>query len=582
MKRFLLAISIIISFTSITSGYSGGTGEPNDPYQIADVNDLLELASDDPNYDKCFILTADINLAGNTFTTAVIAHDRNGAIIDFQGTAFSGVFKGNEHKIMNLTIDTNGAGNDYLGLFGYINYSSEVNNIILENARISTGDSSNIGGLIGFNDTGTISDCNVTGTIIGNSNSNCIGGLTGYNRGGIITNCCSTVIIEGAIYSRTIGGLTGYNDGGIITYCFSSINISHAGGYTSGPVGGLVGDNQGIISDCNSSGTINTSIYENFSSTGTGGLVGGNGIDCFIINCHSSINLAGYSGGGLVGNNSGTINYCFSTGVITGESGTYYLGGLVGHNTYYGNISRCYSTITVSSPYSFWSGGFVGYNVGDINQCFSTGNISMGTDSYDIGGLVGFNNWGNIKNCFSTSDVNCGINSYHLGGLIGETNHGDINSCYSSGIVNGDYEIGGMLGYNYLGTIASCYFLETSGPDNGLGVPLADANMKQQESFVGWDFVNETINGTEDIWTIKEDVNYPVLVWPLVNLKWSKFPFGWYEVDFCDFAVMGNWWGRIDCADNNDCGGADFDFSGKMDFFDLDIFCKYWLDGTID
>jgi hypothetical protein len=50
-------------------------------------------------------------------------------------------------------------------------------------------------------------------------------------------------------------------------------------------------------------------------------------------------------------------------------------------------------------------------------------------------------------------------------------------------------------------------------PDATLGVPLTDTEMKQAGSFTGWDFVGESINGTEDIWTICEGRDYPHLSW---------------------------------------------------------------------
>jgi hypothetical protein len=69
------------------------------------------------------------------------------------------------------------------------------------------------------------------------------------------------------------------------------------------------------------------------------------------------------------------------------------------------------------------------------------------------------------------------------------------------------------LGHNESGgTFSSCYFLITSGPDNGCGTPLTNEQMKHQASFVGWDFVGETANGTNDIWSINEGISYPVLV----------------------------------------------------------------------
>ena len=106
-QRERLTIPVIlwvVALCGVGLCYSGGTGEPNRPYQIADVNNLLELAADVNNYDKCFIMTADVNLAGYIFTTAVIAPDTI-ADISFQGTKFAGIFNGNDHTISNLTID---------------------------------------------------------------------------------------------------------------------------------------------------------------------------------------------------------------------------------------------------------------------------------------------------------------------------------------------------------------------------------------------------------------------------------------------------------------------------------------------
>src|SRR4030042_2425791 len=60
--------------------YSGGTGGPNDPYQIATAADLIALGETPEDYDKHFVLTADIDLDPNlpgrkVFDCAVIAPD---------------------------------------------------------------------------------------------------------------------------------------------------------------------------------------------------------------------------------------------------------------------------------------------------------------------------------------------------------------------------------------------------------------------------------------------------------------------------------------------------------------------------
>jgi hypothetical protein len=85
--------------------YSGGKGTLDDPYRIATVDNLLYLLATSTDWDKSFILTADIDLTGNTFEKAPIAPDTDDATDEFQGTSFSGTFDGNGHAIRNLTID---------------------------------------------------------------------------------------------------------------------------------------------------------------------------------------------------------------------------------------------------------------------------------------------------------------------------------------------------------------------------------------------------------------------------------------------------------------------------------------------
>ena len=66
-SRILRTITLLITIFSLSlpayAQYSGGTGEPNDPYQIATAEDLMLLGETPEDYDKHFILTADIDLA---------------------------------------------------------------------------------------------------------------------------------------------------------------------------------------------------------------------------------------------------------------------------------------------------------------------------------------------------------------------------------------------------------------------------------------------------------------------------------------------------------------------------------------
>lgn len=269
----------------------------------------------------------------------------------------------------------------------------------------------------------------------------------------------------------------------------------------------------------------------------------------------------------LVGWNKGSISNCYSTGSVSGDGN---VGGLVGINNE-GSISKCYSTGSVAAGGSR-VGGLVGRNYdGSIIGCYSTGVVSG--PSYYAGGLVGDNYYGSISNCYSTGAVSGNL---YVGGLVGSSYNGGISNCYSMGSVSGNGTIGGLVGYNY-GGISSCYFLVTSGPDNGLGTPLTDAQMKQQSSFTGWDFTNEMDNGTNDYWRMcVGGVEYPLLWWQF-NTADFTCPDG-VNIEDLDYFIQR--WLMVDCnLSNNYCGGADINGSGTVDFADFVMFAENWLQG---
>ncbi len=381
-----LAIIALLAGTAAEAKYSGGTGEPNDPYRIATKQDLLDLAGTTADYGKCFILTADIDLdpnlpGGQVFTTAIIAPNTDNSNYHFDGTAFTGTFDGNSHKITHFTV--NGGSNWYLGLFGHINPGGSLKNLGLENCTVSGYQW--VGGLVGVNYYSSISNCYSTGLVSG---SQWVGGLVGDNYNGTITNCYSTGVVSTSSGSQFVGGLTGYNAGSI-SNCYSRDTVSG-----TSYVGGLAGNNhEGIISDCNSTGAVSGASNSEY----VGGLVGGNGYGS-ISNCHSTGNVSGLSNscyvGGLVGSNSyGSICNCPSTGLV---SGSQRVGGLVGENYVNGSISDCYSTGAVSGT-SYYVGGLVGCNIeGAITNCFSSGSV-IGDDY--VGGLMGYN-YGSVSSSF--------------------------------------------------------------------------------------------------------------------------------------------------------------------------------------
>jgi len=355
-KLFLAFVAIAIVSSSVQAKYSGGSGTAGDPYRIGSATDLLTLAGSTGDYDANFILTADIDLAYYTFTAAVIAPDINIYVDGFQGTAFTGVFDGNGHKITNLTI----SGSGYLGLFGtiegpgsYWGYKDMVKNLTIENVNITGSDptaSYNLGGLAGYNLYGAIKNCYSSGTITranSDSGADSFGGLIGYNDYGKINSCSSSVNIYGGRFAIDLGGLAGYN-------YYGNINNSFATGDVSGEAlslheiceafGGLVGRNEfGTINECWASGNV----------TSYGNLTEGAGGDEF---------------GGLVGLNTwSTISNCYAIGSVT--SNLMATGGLVGANDSYSTITNCYSTGSVLCTNTFY-GGLVGDNLGTVTASF--------------------------------------------------------------------------------------------------------------------------------------------------------------------------------------------------------------------
>jgi hypothetical protein len=429
--------------------FAGGTGEPNDPYQIATAKQLLSIDKDKALLQKHYILINTIDLAdtpvyGNVFRT------------------FTGSFDGNGYTIQNFGSEEIPVGG---GLFARIGSGGEVKNLGIVHAHVQSQ-----GVLTGTND-GTVRNCYCTGAVVNDSS----GGLIEYNGwGATVTDCYSEAEVSGP---NNVGGLMGSNSG-MVSRCHSSGKVT--GLRNVGGLIGVCGGEEGQVSFCYSTSEVTGINY-------VGGLIGYSlGV---VSDCHSSGSVTGTAGdtGGLIGYNRGTISSCYSTSQVTG---TQYVGGLVGTNAGYdaefiprGRISSCYADANVVSedPYA---GGLVGYNwAASVKSCYSTGVV---TSPDYAGGLVGYSDSDSrIVTSYSVARPTPLADSLYIGGLVGD------------------------------GTADNSYFLAPSdggGPDNGIGVPLTDAEMKQQASFVDWDFSATADDGEADLWFMPENA-YPILIW---------------------------------------------------------------------
>jgi len=335
----ILTVFLIFQPLTLFAEFSGGTGEPDAPYQIATADDLMLLGETPEDYGKHFIMIADIDLDPNLpgrkiFDKAVIAPDMDMDTGEHEGIPFAGVFDGNGHTISHLTI----VGDRYLGLFGKLDSGANISNLGMEAVDVN-GTGYYAGALVGYNYKGKIIESYSTGTVTGD---NRIGGLVGENWHGRIASSYSTITVSG---DRSVGGLVGRSLRGSIDTCFSTGTVTGTGE----GVGGLVGVNIG--------GNI-ISSYNTGSVTGTdkkvGGLVGGNSFGSIISSCNTgTISGTGTAVGGLVGYiYDSSIAASYNTGTVTGISEQ--VGGLVGY-IWRSSITTSYSTGEVlGSIVKYW------------------------------------------------------------------------------------------------------------------------------------------------------------------------------------------------------------------------------------
>jgi hypothetical protein len=119
--------------------------------------------------------------------------------------------------------------------------------------------------------------------------------------------------------------------------------------------------------------------------------------------------------------------------------------------------------------------------------------------------------------CYSTGVVDGNSN---VGGLVGYKDYGGVvTQCYSMGAVSGKSGANGLAGYCNWSIMESFWDTQTSGQATSAGdTGKTTAEIQTASTFlnVDWDFVDQTENGTDDIWWILEGQGYPRLWWELI------------------------------------------------------------------
>ena len=314
---------------------------------------------------------------------------------------------------------------------GMISASRKSNNKILTSKNIGTITAKEVaGGIVGENK-GTVGQCTVDATIVGNL------GTSIASYGGIVG-------VSGIASEKT-----GDVDAAQITECRFTGSISGVGNNITAHVGGVVGEN-GFNSTVKAStvGSKETSVH--------GGMVDG-----------TTYETARTNVGGIVGTNYGTVsstdNKAEANGNTTIDNYLGYTGGIVGCNQK-GAIVKGTQTEQIITADKWYVtakaagentavGGIIGHSMSGENlenltnyaevKTTASGNIA-------VGGIVGQMENQTSDSMTFTKCVNYGTvtGTWYTGGMIGYLRYKGVkfNSCASDGAVTGG-TVDAMVGY---------------------------------------------------------------------------------------------------------------------------------------
>ena len=258
-----------------------------------------------------------------------------------------------------------------------------------------------VGGLVGFADTSTITKSSNFGEVSG---TDAVGGLAGrLNPSATITGSDNWGLVNG---SKNVGGIAGQLAAtGSITDSKNSGNVTGTSDYT----GGIVGSSAGSISNATNSAKVDGVRY-------VGGVVG---------------QLTGTA----------TVTEASNRGSI---SGTSYVGGLAGDTATSTVIRRSVNQGSVVGGQSV--GGVTGRSAGQITDSYNMGSVA---GESEVGGVAGTSS-GNVTNAFNAGSI---TGATLVGGFIGNFTGGSLTACFwdtqtsgvSGGIGNGS-TVSGLTG----------------------------------------------------------------------------------------------------------------------------------------
>jgi len=292
---------------------------------------------------------------------------------------------------------------------------------------------------------------------------------------------------------------------------------------------GLFGCCKGTIRNL---GVINANIStERTSSNALSGAVTGLLNNGTIINCYSSGSVsASFIGkdynsmaGGIVGQAyNGSVINCSNEAEVTalGNGATQNAGGVVGYAASGNSIEACYNTGKVlAQGYYGFAGGIVAYaNETTISLSYNTGNVSAlcnETDKAANAGGIASSLVGNLSNCYNTGDIKVNGVEYAFAGGIVCSLYGTVDCTYNVGnVVVNETEwpaiMGAVVGEIHTGEVTNSYYLDNIsngiGEGNSTAVQCSKEQLYNVDTYEGFDF--------DTVWEFEEGsaCKYPTLI----------------------------------------------------------------------
>lgn len=363
--------------------FQGGTGTAEDPYLIADANQLCRFRdavnAGDDFAGKSVQLAGDIDLAHVEWTPIGVG-TRQGSGAAAGSTPFRGDFDGAGHTVRGLSITTAPDADYAVGLFGIVK-GGTVRDVALDDVVIDVPGSELAGGAVGLLIAdGAVRGVTVSGTVSAHAG---VGGVVGrMTLAGTISGCTNHAAVTAMTGVGNVGGIVG------------------AAYYT-------VDTGEMVIEKCANTGTVR-------GTQAVGGIAGL--CAAFVADCSNTgaVEAAHYAAGGIAGEqkNYGGIHHCTNAATITcDDTAGYGCGGIAGWVRYDGAAAA----YPASSPVP-------------VTDNANSGDIRGGNDA---GGIVGcLYNAGTVTGNESTAAALS--SSRFAGGIVGSLQNAPLETLPSS------------------------------------------------------------------------------------------------------------------------------------------------------